>query len=500
MDDDLRNRFKSGRSSRPMSYGYSRPTRPSARTAPAQPKTKATPTPTPVSQPHTPDSRPIPTNNVQPKQTQEAYLTGLGAQPATKQKKGKKKKSKQLKSKKKPIIFIVVILILCGLAAAGYWYYSNKVKGNTNSSAEQPAVEQQATNETKRTGTVKLVAVGDSLAFESLTNAAKKPDGTYDYAPMMSNFTPFFEKANVRICNQATPGGGQTDGLALSGYPTFNGPIGWNTSFATAGCNVINLASEHTNDKGQTAINNTLKSWSEQKNILATSGANSSTDEQNKIRYFTVKDVTFAYLSYTTSTANKDVQPYGVNIYSDSFVDQQIAEAKKKANLLIVSMNWGTENTVDVSADQDRIAQHLAEQNVDVIIGAGPRVIQPVKILDGKDGHQSLVWFSLGNFLNSMTGVNNLVGGMAIMEFDAASLKLNDPKLMPVYMHYEWTAQQKASNNIASRTNFKLYPLDQAEPLLPKSQLNTSVGALTNQVTAVITKFAPIKIITSAQY
>lgn len=392
-----------------------------------------------------------------------------------------------------------MLVLLAALAAGAYWYYAK------SKNKQPPATSNQVTGTKtdtapKRSGTIKMVAVGDSLAFDSLTNTAKKPDGSYDYAPMMANFTPFFQKADVRVCNQSTPGGGQADGLSLSGYPTFNAPLAWNTSFAAAGCNVINLASEHTNDKGQTAINNMLKSWGDQKNILATAGANNSSDEQAKVRYFTVKDVTFAYLAYTTTSANKDGQPYGVTMYSDTLADQQIAEARQKANLVIVSINWGSENGSDISPDQDRIAQHLADQNADVILGGGPRVLQPVKILNGKNGHQSLVWFSLGNFLNSMTNANNLVGGMAIMEFDANSLKLNDPKLMPVYMHYEWTAQQKASNNVAARTNFKLYPLDQAEPLLPQSQLNTSLAVLTSQATATITKFAPIKIITSSQY
>ncbi len=499
MDDDLRNRFRSTRSSRPEPYGYGRPTRPAPRRTP--PKAPQQPAPKPVKPVQAPPPKPSPVAPVlapKPAVSLPSYTPDTSEKFDLKPAPTKKIHQKKKRSKKK-ILIISLIILLIGLAGAGgYWFYAK-------SKNKQPvASNQQSTTPTdsspQRSGTIKMVAVGDSLAFDSLTNAAKKPDGSYDYAPMMSNFTPYFQKADVRVCNESSPGGGEADGLSLSGYPTFNAPLGWNTSFATAGCNVMNLASEHTNDKGQTAINNMLKSWSEQKNILATAGANSSTDEQSKVRYFTVKDVTFAYLAYTTTSANKDGQPYGVNIYSDNLADQQIGEARKKANLVIVSINWGSENGVDISPEQDKIAQHLADQNADVVLGGGPRVLQPVKVLSGKSGHQSLVWFSLGNFLNSMTGANNLVGGMAIMEFDANSLKLNDPKLMPVYMHYEWTAQQKASNNVAARTNFKLYPLDQAEPLLPKSQLNTSVAALTSQASATITKFAPIKIITSSEY
>lgn len=305
MDDDIRDRFRSGRSTRPDPYGYGRPSRPAPRPVAPAPQVQPAPQPqsipkqapvpqpprpvAPAPRPATPAPRPQPAPSSSPMADDVFELRPEAAKP-----KGKKRKKSKGGKGKRFFFIILALLVLGGLAYAGYWYYTNKYKNNDQAPAsQQPS---QASNaENKRTGTLRLVAVGDSLAFESLNNAAKKPDGSFDYAPMMSNFTPYFEKADVRVCNETTPGGGQTDGLSLSGYPTFNGPLGWNTSFAAAGCNVMNLASEHTNDKGQTAINNMLKSWSEQKNVLATAGANNSTDEQNTIRYVTAKDVKISY-------------------------------------------------------------------------------------------------------------------------------------------------------------------------------------------------------------
>jgi poly-gamma-glutamate synthesis protein (capsule biosynthesis protein) len=409
------------------------------------------------------------------------------------------KRPKQRGRGKKLLKFISLILILSGLAAGGYLYYRHKHPAVTPVQSEQPVVTSTAPSPTPG-GTVRLIAVGDSLAFDTLNNVAKQPDGSYDYTPMMANFKTLFAKADVRVCNETTPAGGSTDGLAVSGYPTFNAPIGWNSSFANLGCNVINLASEHTFDKGQTAVNKMLNAWDSQKDILAVSGANRNTDEQSKIRYFSVKGLKFAYLAYTTASNNKPADPFSVNIYSDAQADKELAEAHKSANLVIVSINWGTENDVNISADQDRIAQHLADNNADVVLGGGPRVLQPAKILNGKNNHQTLVWYSLGNFLNSELNLNNLIGGMAVMDFDITSQAIKDPKLLPVYMHYEWTPQQKASSNLNARTNFQLYPLDQAAAPLAKSLNNTTVAAQMSYVKGIITKFAPVKVITSADY
>jgi poly-gamma-glutamate synthesis protein (capsule biosynthesis protein) len=164
---------------------------------------------------------------------------------------------------------------------------------------------------------------------------------------------------------------------------------------------------------------------------------------------------------------------------------------------VLVSITWGNEDQQSVSGEEEQIAQELADAGADVVFGNGPHVLQSAKILDGNEGHQTLVWFSLGNFLNSQLPVSNLIGGMAVMDFDIATGNIKDPKLMPVYMHYEWTAAQKAAGTVNARTNFKLYPLDQAAEALAKSQNGTTVDAQMQRVTELMTANAPIKVIKS---
>lgn len=405
----------------------------------------------------------------------------------------KAKKHRRKRSKKtKLLILLFIILLIAG--GAGYALYINKYAIKP---AQQVAVPQVTkTEEPKLTGTIRFVAVGDSWAFESINNAAKQSDGSYDYAPMISVFKPFFDKSDIRLCNQTTSGGGGE----VSGYPSFNAPLAWSSGFAAAGCNLINLASDHMNDKGQPAIDATRTTWDAAQNVLAVAGANRSAEEQAKISYFSVKGLKFAYLAYTTNTLNKQATPFGVNQYSDELAGKQITEARKNAKMVIVSIHWGAEDSLDINADQDRIGQFLATQNVDVVVGSGPRVPQPVKVLDGTDGHQTLAWFSLGNFLNSQLPINNLIGGMAVMDIDAATLKIKAPKLMPVYMHYEWTAAQKASGNVNARHDFKLFPLDLAAEVLAKSQNNTTAEAQTTRITDIVNKFTPIQVIKSTEF
>lgn len=397
-----------------------------------------------------------------------------------------------------------MLVLLAAAAAGAYAFY--KYKKNQASSKKDAVITQaaQELGEIKPTGTIRLIASGDNFTFDAINNAAKKPDGSYDYSPMYAPLKPFYDKnkADIRLCNESVPTGGTV--IGVSGFPSFNAPPAFAKALGDLGCNVVNMATAHMNDKGQQAVDATVSYWDNQPEFLAAAGANRNTEEQNKIRYFTVKNVRFAFLAYTTSSVTPPAAPFSINAYSDELATKQIAEARKTAQFTIVSINWGKEDSGDITPDQDRIAQHLANANADVVIGTGTHVLQPAKILDNPDKkHQTLVWYSLGNLLNSQVAVDNLVGGIAVMNIDIASLNLKDPAFLPVYMHYEWTAEQKqraSQADLLARNNFTLLPLDKSAEALAKSQNKTTVQAQTDRVKGILTKFAPIKIITSADY
>jgi poly-gamma-glutamate synthesis protein (capsule biosynthesis protein) len=229
-------------------------------------------------------------------------------------------------------------------------------------------------------------------------------------------------------------------------------------------------------------------------------GANRSAEEQAKIRYFKKDGVSFAILSYTTYSNSRPTTTYGINMYDKATADKQIAEAKKNADIVIVSMRWGTEYSPGVNAQQDAIAQELSNAGADVVLGHGSHFLEPVKKLKGANGNDTLVWYSLGNFLNAQIETESLIGGFAIMDIDVATKKVSEPKFMPTYMHYEWSAADKAANNLLTRKNFQMYPLDQAADPMSKSQINTTVEAQTDRVNKLLNTYTPVVIVKSDQF
>lgn len=499
MDSDLRNRFRGmGRPSAPQ--------RPPVRPAPISrpPLTAATPAkkPTPIQKP-----------SATPPRTAAPATDRLGYAAAGSDRSGfstdtKRKKGRFGFSRKKLIIISLLLIILAGGGA-----YALKRRNDANNAYLIGQGEKtpppgngvpNGTLETERArmaaeGTIRLVATGDMIAHDSVNANAKKADGTYDYLPLMDKMKPYFEKADIRFCNQATPAGGEKFGI--TGYPVFNAPVEFARGIEAVGCNVVNIGTNHTNDKGQDLINATVAAWDERDKILAVAGANRSLGEQNQSDIFTVKGVKIAFLSYTTYTNNTSVTPFGINMYTEAIATAQVAEAKKNADFVIVSMRWGTEYSPDINGQQEAIAQQLTNLGADVILGHGPHVVEPVKKLKNADGsRESVVWYSLGNFLNTQIETEALIGGFAVMDIDAATRKITSVGFMPTYMHYEWTAAEKRSNNLLARKNVTMAPLDQAAELMAKSQIGTTPQAQTARITAILNKYTPVKIIPSSEY
>ena len=345
----------------------------------------------------------------------------------------------------------------------------------------------------KNSDNIRIIATGDFIPHDSINQEAKKSNGNYDYSGMMSNMAPIFAKADVRFCNQATPVGGTKYGI--SGYPIFNAPFEFTRDMARLGCNLINIGTNHSNDKGQPVIDAQRGEWDKQLNILAVAGANRSTSEQQKINYFTVKGVKFSFLSYVTYSNTKNMTSYGVNMFNQITAKSQLAEARKNSDIIIVSMRWGTEYSSGINAEQASDSQFLADNGADLVLGHGPHSLEPVKKLTGQNGRSTYVWYSLGNFLNAQLEVESLFSGLAVIDIDTSTKLISSVSYLPIYMHYEWSASEAAAQTLLARHDHKLYLLENTnDALLVSQQLKTTVAEQKARITKLLNQYIQLPI------
>lgn len=127
-------------------------------------------------------------------------------------------------------------------------------------------------------------------------------------------------------------------------------------------------------------------------------------------RIQTVGGVRVAILDYTealSSTGAKALKKDGrtwVVPQTDAIAGDIAAAREAGADVVIVSVSWGTVGRASPTKAQKTLAQLIADAGADVILGTGPRVVQPAEWLTGTraDGstHQVLCLYSLGTLIS----------------------------------------------------------------------------------------------------
>ncbi len=248
-----------------------------------------------------------------------------------------------------------------------------------------------------------LMAIGDALLHSYVYNDAKN-NNEYDFSSMLTFLKPIVKSHNLAFYNQETILGGKE--LGLSSYPSFNSPQEFGINMLDLGFNLVSLANNHTLDRGERAIKNSLRFWSDKGILYA--GSYESFEDRNKERIFYSNGISYSMLAYTYGTNGiplKKGREYLVNVYNKDMLKQDIQRIRPKVDLLIVSMHWGNEYEFNPTKEQREFAAYLSSLGVDIIIGHHSHVIAPVEFI-GK----TLVIYSLGNFISAQQKLDNKIG------------------------------------------------------------------------------------------
>ena len=267
---------------------------------------------------------------------------------------------------------------------------------------------------------MQIVMVGDMLMHEKIIESGKQEDGTYNFDHLFTNVKDYISAADLAIVNQETIMGGSSFGY--TGYPSFNTPYELADAEVKAGFDVLLLATNHTIDKGKKGVINCMDYLDSTYPDLGYVGINRSQEAQdNNIYTYEENGITVAILNYTYGTNGIELpsdMPYIVNLLDEDKVRSDIRKAEEIADFTIVCPHWGTEYKLEADSSQKYWANIFLEEGVDLVLGAHPHVIEPIEWLTDEEGHEMLVYYSLGNFINgtSSTGhgvTNRMVGGIA---------------------------------------------------------------------------------------
>ena len=308
---------------------------------------------------------------------------------------------------------VLCFIVICFVVSLGLFF---AFKPNTK--VGKSVINKQDNKETKKDDKKKeepkeksmsIVMVGDALIhgavyYDASPNYSGQPP--YDFKKMLVHIKEYIKDYDLKYYNQESIIGGKA--IGLSHYPRLNSPEEIGEDMVDAGFNMVSLANNHSFDKGDIGITNSINFWKTQEGVI-TAGQYASEEEQKEVPIYEKNGIKFAFLSYTTVTNGLSAsQPYSVNVYSKERVKEDVTKARTKgAEVVIVAMHWGQEYTHKPVAEEYEIAEYLSELGVNLVIGTHPHVIQPIAMVG-----DTLVIYSLGNFLSGQheLGQEKIIG------------------------------------------------------------------------------------------
>ncbi len=261
---------------------------------------------------------------------------------------------------------------------------------------------------------VSFLAGGDQILHGKVISYGLNHDNDFSY--LYEQIADRVQQADLSSLNQETVYVDSHE--KISDYPRFASPEEVADAVVAAGFDIVSLANNHVLDQGREGVNYTAE-VNDRVGIIRTGihTDEEGTAPEDMITYMEKKGVRFALLSCT----------YGINgtgelpAFIDGFRDEEklitaLQIAREQADCVILYAHWGQEYSVEPDDTQRHLAQICAENNVDVIIGTHPHVVQPMEWVEGRDNHRTLVYYSLGNLISNPKYEQCLEGALASFE------------------------------------------------------------------------------------
>ncbi|TCZ74257.1 CapA family protein [Paenibacillus albiflavus] len=267
---------------------------------------------------------------------------------------------------------------------------SNQKPAPATSEPVKPETTETPTSEQNQ-GSVTMTFVGDVMMSDKVEGILKKEGYDYPYTYVRK----YFEQADFSIANLETPvtsNGTKQDKLySYQSSPEALPPL------AAAGIDLVNLANNHSMDRGPDGLLDTLKHLDEAgiKHI----GAGHDIDEAYQHAILEKNGVKIAFIGLNHIIPNESwkataSRPGMTQIYTPKDAEDAIKRAKADADVVVVFAHWGEEREDMPVKYQKDLARRFIDAGADLIVGSHPHVLQGFEQYKGK-----WIAYSLGNFI-----------------------------------------------------------------------------------------------------
>lgn len=299
---------------------------------------------------------------------------------------------------------------------------------------------------TKEDTEVSFAVFGDNLIHEPIYRYGLQNDK--DFRFLFENVQDIISESDIAVINQETP---LVDKPSMySDYPRFGTPLHVGQAIVNAGFDVVTCGTNHALDKGTEGIRVT-KDFFDSQGVVCLGIQSERETEYEPYKIIVRNGIKFAMLNYTYGTNGIKIpeeNPCMVHLLADEDqIREDIGKAGQEADFVIVFAHWGTENSEEIDDFQRKWAQIFLESKVDVVVGTHPHALQPCEVMKGDDGHEMLIYYSIGNYISAQAEEMCTKGGIArfTVTLTESGYKVTEYGLIPLKIKWEkggkYTAQ-----------------------------------------------------------
>jgi poly-gamma-glutamate synthesis protein (capsule biosynthesis protein) len=241
---------------------------------------------------------------------------------------------------------------------------------------------------------LKIIAVGDILLGRSVKTKVEAQKDRYLYP--FEKVAGIMNKGDVVFGNleeSITSSTKSLTGIHEGGKYVLKNEVEAIKGIKYSGLNLLSLANNHILDYYEKGLFDTIKILD--KNNIGHAGAGKNIAEARKPAIVEKKGLKIGLLAYTdmayiTYKGNPKLSFYadtnkaGVAPTREEYILQDIAKARGKVDILIVSLHWGVEDSFNATSEQIKFAHKLIDNGVDIILGHHPHHYQGIEIYMGK--------------------------------------------------------------------------------------------------------------------
>lgn len=347
------------------------------------------------------------------------------------------------------------------------------IAGYSNISSELNQYEAVNIKEEKRENIATISAVGDIMIHGPQLEAQVLDDGTYNFDNNFKHIKDIISSSDISIANLETTVNLEKQ---FSGYPSFNSPKELLETLKNVGFDIISTINNHTLDTGYNGVLSTLNEL--KVNGLKSVGTKSNVDDKNYI----IEDInnikigisTFSYGDISNGQKYLNGIPSGkatdlMNVINSSNVQDAFETIKKEIDLMklegvefiIIGLHWGKEYEQNPTYYQKTLAQMLANEGVDLILGSHPHVVQPIEFIKSECAidEETLVVYSMGNIISNQReeemgfkeSENGIIPIIDIEKDEQGKVSIKEVKYVPT-----WVNKEKVNDN----TIYEIIPID----------------------------------------